>query len=245
VRIRLFESAGLVARSLAREIALAIARQPRLVIGLPTGRTPIPLYRELAALYEAGRVDFSQVTTFNLDEFMGVARGSPASYCGFMQRNLFVRINVSPRRTHFLDGSAVDPAAECARFERAIRGAGGIDLLVLGLGANGHIGFNEPGDVLAADTHRTKLKTTTRRANASLFGGNVRHVPHEALSMGMGTILRARRIVLLVTGRSKAACVRRVLHGPVTTRVPASFLQLHASAEVWMDRNAGSRLDAQ
>jgi glucosamine-6-phosphate deaminase len=245
VRIRLFESPERVARTLARELARAIERDPRLVMGLPTGRTPVPLYRELAALYEAGRVDFSQVTTFNLDEFVGVAPGGAGSYRSFMQRNLFDRINVSPRRTNFLDGSAIDPAGECARFERAIRRAGGIDLMVLGLGTNGHIGFNEPADALAAETHRTRLKAATRRANAPLFDGRLRDVPHEGLSMGMGTILRARRIVLLVTGRSKAACVRRALYGPVTTRVPASFLQLHAGAELWMDRTAASHRDVR
>jgi glucosamine-6-phosphate deaminase len=139
---------------------------------------------------------------------------------------------------NFLNGAAPDVTRECARYERAIHRAGGIDLQILGLGSNGHIGFNEPAPALVARTHRTRLTPATRRANASSFGNRASAVPREALSMGMATILRARRIVLVATGATKAACVERMLAGPVTTRVPASFLQLHSNAEVWVDRAA-------
>jgi glucosamine-6-phosphate deaminase len=242
LRVRIFSTAQTAARALAADVARQVLARPRLVIGLPTGRTPIPLYRELAALHAAGRVSFSRATTFNLDEFLGIASGDPRSYHAFMRRHLFDRIDLAPRRVHLLDGLATDVPRECGRYERAIERAGGIDLQILGLGGNGHIGFNEPGRALVARTHRTRLRPATRRANAALFGGRVRDVPREALSMGMATILRARRIVLLATGAAKARCVQRMIEGPVTTRVPASFLQLHPDAEAWLDRDAAAAL---
>jgi len=243
MRVRTFATADDAGRTLAREIARALKTDSRLVLGLPTGRTPILLYRELVRLYEAGRIDFSQGTTFNLDEFFGLRAGDPRSYHAFMRRHLFDRVNLPARRINFLNGAASDPEQECARYERAIARAGGIDLQILGLGGNGHIGFNEPADALMAATHRARLTPATRRANASLFGDRPRAVPREALSMGMATILRARRIILLATGRTKSRCVERMLGGPVTTRVPASFLQLHPNVDVWLDRAAASRLD--
>jgi glucosamine-6-phosphate deaminase len=241
-KIRIFAAAETAARALAIEIARSLAANPRLVLGLPTGRTPIPLYRELARLYAEGAVDFSRATTFNLDEFLGIRADDPRSYQAFMRRHLFDRVNLPARRVNFLNGAARDVARECARYERAIVRAGGIDLQILGLGSNGHIGFNEPARALVARTHRTRLTPVTRRANASLFGNRASAVPHEALSMGMVTILRARRIVLFATGATKAVCVERMLAGRVTTRVPASFLQLHPNAEVWLDRAAATRL---
>jgi glucosamine-6-phosphate deaminase len=159
-----------------------------------------------------------------------------------MQRHLFDHVNVSPRRIHFLNGATRDVARECRRYERAIDRAGGIDLQILGLGMNGHIGFNEPARALAAHTHKTRLTPATRRANASFFENRVRAVPREALSMGMATILHARRIVLVATGATKARCVERMIDGPVTPRLPGSFLQLHRGAEIWLDAAAASRL---
>jgi glucosamine-6-phosphate deaminase len=238
VRIRTFSTPRDAARSLAAAVARALRDNPRLVLGLPTGRTPIPLYDALADR----RVDFSRATTFNLDEFLGVPATHPSSYRAFMQRHLFDHINLRPRRIQFLNGAARDVAAECARYERAIARAGGLDLLILGLGTNGHIGFNEPGSSLIATTHRTRLSDATRRANAALFGKRLHRVPREALSMGMATILHARRIVLLATGSSKARGVERTIKGPLTPRLPASFLQLHRDVEVWVDRAAASRL---
>jgi glucosamine-6-phosphate deaminase len=159
-----------------------------------------------------------------------------------MQRHLFDHLNLPARRIHFLDGAARDLARECLRYERAIDRAGGIDLQILGLGTNGHIGFNEPAKALIGRTHRTRLRPATRRANVSLFGGRVSAVPHDALSMGMATILYAKRIVLMATGASKARCVARMIEGAVTPRLPASFLQLHRHTEVWLDRAASSDL---
>jgi glucosamine-6-phosphate deaminase len=242
LRLRVFSSAESLARALARDVARAMAARPSIVLGLPTGRTPIPLYRELVRLHRAGRADFSGATTFNLDEFAGLAGDDPHSYHAFMRRHLFDGVNLSRRRIQFLNGAARDAARECARYERAIARAGGIDLQILGLGANGHIGFNEPARALVARTHCARLKPATRRANAALFGNRIAAVPREALSMGMATILYGRRIVLLATGAAKARCVQRMIEGPVTPRLPGSFLQLHRNAEVWLDRAAAARL---
>jgi glucosamine-6-phosphate deaminase len=242
MRVRVFADPAALAAALARNIAGALRQNPAIVLGLPTGRTPIPLYREVVRLHRLGRADFSRATTFNLDEFLGVAARDPHSYRAFMQRHLFDHVNLSPRRVQFLDGATRDVDRECDRYEWAIERAGGIDLQILGLGMNGHIGFNEPARALIARTHCTRLKPGTRRANATFFENRVGAVPREALSMGMATILRAKRIVLLATGATKARCVRRMIEGPVTPRLPGSFLQLHRSAEIWLDRAAASRL---
>jgi glucosamine-6-phosphate deaminase len=241
VRVRLFSTAESVARSLAADVARTIAAAPRAVLGFPTGRTPIPLYRQLVRLHREGRLDLTRASTFNLDEFLGLSPRDPRSYQAFMRAHLFDQVGIPREQTHFLSGLARDVDAECARYERAIERAGGIDLQILGVGANGHIGFNEPGPALVARTHRSRLRAATRRANAGLFG-SARALPKEALSMGMGTILRARRIVLVATGVGKARCVDRLIHGPVTPKLPASFLQLHPRAEIWLDAGAASRV---
>jgi glucosamine-6-phosphate deaminase len=240
-RVRVFSSADALARALARDVARRLAANPRLVLGLPTGRTPIPFYKEIVRLYGAKRIDFGRATTFNLDEFLGLGPDDPRSYCAFMRRHLFDHVNIAPRRIHLLNGATRDVQRECARYERAIAQAGGLDVQILGLGVNGHIGFNEPGRALVARTHCTRLTRPTRHANAALFGNRLAAVPHQALSMGMATILQARRIMLIATGASKARCVERMIDGPVTPRLPASFLQLHANAEVWLDRAARHR----
>jgi glucosamine-6-phosphate deaminase len=243
-RVKLFSNERAAARALARRIADALAANPALVLGLPTGRTPVGFYHELAALFARGHADLSHATTFNLDEFLGLPPIHPGSYRRFMEGHLFSRVNLNPSRINFLDGSAPDPAAECARYEQAISAAGGIDLQILGIGTNGHIGFNEPSSELYARTHRIRLKSETRRSNASLFGGALSEVPTEALSMGMATILQARSIVLLATGRSKAGCIERMLNGPITPQLPASFLQLHRDADVMVDEAAAEQLRA-
>ena len=242
MRIRVFANPGALARSLAFDVARRLTETPDLVLGLPTGRTPIPFYRELVRLHQAGRADFRRSTSFNLDEFLGLGPRDPRSYRAFMQRHLFDHVNLDRRRIQFLNGATGDVALECRRYERAVERAGGIGLQILGLGMNGHIGFNEPARALVARTHCTRLKRATRRANAALFDNRVSAVPTEALSMGMATILQARRIVLLATGATKARCVERLIEGPVTPRLPGSFLQLHRCAEIWLDRAAANRL---
>jgi len=223
-----------VARLIARQLEL----QPASVLGLPTGRTSVAVYKELVRLGP----DFSRARTFNLDEFVGMPAQHRRSFHAFMDRHLFCRVNLPVGRGHFLHGDAKDLDAECARFERAIAAAGGIDLLVLGIGANGHIGFNEPGKALFARTHRARLTAATRRANAGLFAGQPSKVPREALSMGMGTILAARAIVLIATGRSKARAISAMFSGRITPSVPASFLQLHQNTTLVLDRAASQGL---
>jgi len=238
VKITVFENERVLARTLAVQIAAAIGQRPGLVLGLATGRTPIRLYHELGSLHAHGQVDFSGVTTFNLDEFAGIPAEHPGSYRVFMHEHLFSRVNLPADQIHFLDGTAPDPDAECERYETAIAAAGGIDLQILGIGTNGHIGFNEPARALQPRTHRVTLTASTRRSNASLFGGEAANVPAEALSMGMASILHARRIVMIATGKSKAKCVERMVRGPIATKMPASFLQLHRDVEIVGDRAA-------
>ena len=242
MELRIFDCAEDAALALARRIAEAIREKPALVLGLATGRSPVATYAELRRMSAAGEIDFSSATTFNLDEFAGVAAIHPGSFRRFMDEHLFNAVDIDPSRIHFLDGAASDPDVECARYESAIDAAGGIDLQLLGIGANGHIGFNEPGDQLVARTHRVTLHDVTLKDNAALFGGNAASVPREALSMGMATILRARHLALIATGERKARCIERTVRGPLTTRLPASFLQTHRHVEIFLDRAAASLL---
>lgn len=242
IRVTVFPNDRAAARALAARVADVLAARPTLVLGLPTGRTPVRLYHELAALAAHGRANFSSVRTFNLDEFLGIPPQHPGSYRTFMETHLFRPVGLPAARIDFLNGGTTVPEAECARYEAAIAAAGGIDLQILGIGTNGHIGFNEPARELQARTHRVRLTPETRRSNAALFGGDASAVPAEALSMGMATILQARSIVLLATGVSKAACIERVVNGPITTQLPASFLQLHHDVEIVLDAAAAGRL---
>jgi glucosamine-6-phosphate deaminase len=238
--VRVFATPDETARALAGRIATAVRQKPDLVLGLPTGKSPVATYAELSRMHRFGEMNFRRVRTFNLDEFAGVSASHPGSFRRFMDEHLFSPVRLDPSQIHFLNGAADDLDAECARYEAEIEAAGGIDLQLLGIGANGHIGFNEPGDELVARTHRVALHDVTRRDNAVLFGGEPGHVPREALSMGMGTILKAAAIVLIATGDRKAACVQRTVLGPLTTRLPASFLQTHRQVELFLDRTAAA-----
>jgi glucosamine-6-phosphate deaminase len=240
--VRVYEDVDAAARAVADRIVAAIREKPSLVLGLPTGRTPQPVYAELKRRHAAGTVDFARVTTFNLDEFVGVAATQLGSFRRVMQEQFFDTVNVMPERIGFLDGMAADPEDECQRYERAIEAAGGIDLQFLGIGTNGHIGFNEPGDRLMAATHRAELLSVTREANAPLFGGHSARVPRFALTVGIGTILSAREVILVAFGDRKARCIEEMIRGPLTTQLPASFLQLHPRVELFLDRGAASRL---
>jgi len=242
VKISVFENERALARTLAVQIAASLGQRPAHVLGLATGRTPIRLYHELATLHAHGQADFSRATTFNLDEFAGIPGTHPGSYRVFMQEHLFSRVNLPAEQIHFLNGAAEDLDAECERYETAIAAAGGIDLQILGIGTNGHIGFNEPARALQARTHRVALRASTRRSNAGLFEGDPEKVPAHALSMGMATILRAKRIVLIATGKAKAKCVERMVKGPIETKMPASFLQVHRDVELVLDRQAAANL---
>lgn len=235
-------SASSAAEAVASFLAECLAEDPGLVLGLPTGRTPIAMYRELVKLHQRGRVDFSSATTFNLDEFVGLPASHPGSYHAFMRAHLVDHVNLHPSRVHLPDGEARNPASEAKRYDALIARAGGLDVAVLGIGENGHIGFNEPARALPAGTNVVTLQPKSRAGNAAAFGGVTARVPRRAISMGVGTILSARHIVLLATGAGKAAIIKRALRGPVTTRVPASLLQLHPRAVVVLDRAAAAGL---
>jgi glucosamine-6-phosphate deaminase len=211
------------------------------VIGLATGRTPMLLYRELRLETAAQRVDWSLVHTLNLDEFVG-AGAVGRRYRAFMQDELFAHVNLDAQHIHFLDGRATDLAAECDRYERTIADLGGIDVQILGIGVNGHIGFNEPGIALHPRTHVARLERSTRARNTWLFDGEAERVPELALSMGIETILDAREIVLVATGPEKAEAVQEMIEGPVTPKLPASVLQRHPAVTVMLDGDAAGRL---
>lgn len=238
MKCRKFATETKLAAALARMLVDTIGQLPGVVLGLPTGRTPLALYAELIRLTKDEHVDWSDVRTFNLDEFVGLGVGDPGSYRTFMQQRLFEHVNIRAENIGFLNGRATDLEAECARFDHAIRRAGGMDVLVLGIGANGHIGFNEPAAHLFAQTHRVSLVEPTRASNALWFGGDMTRVPREALTMGMATILGARAIVLIATGEAKEEAVTAMLYGNVTTSLPASFLQLHPQVTVMLDEPA-------
>lgn len=241
MRIIIEPDAAAVALGAATRTAELIRRSPGCVLGLPTGSTPLPLYRELVRMHREEGLSFASVVTFNLDEYVGLPPEHPASFARYMHRELFDQVDIDPANAHRLDGNAEDLEAACDLYEAAIRDAGGIDLVILGIGVNGHIGFNEPGSPLDGRTLVTTLTPETLEANALAFGGP-EEVPRLAITMGVGTILEARTCLLLATGEHKAAAVREMVEGSVTEQVPASALQLHPDAIVMLDEPAASRL---
>ena len=240
--IQRFENENALAAALATRVLNAIVANPKLVLGLPTGRTPLALYRELRERSTGNQIDWSGVRTFNLDEFAGLDADHPASYRAFMQAQLFNHVSIDPANIGMLNGRAPDLKMECRRYDAAIAAAGGIDLQILGIGANGHIGFNEPADGLCAHTHIADLEQQSRQANAQRFGGDWTAVPERALSIGMAAILGARQIVLMATGAKKADAVYRMIEELITPKLPASFLQVHPRVTVMLDDQASIRL---
>jgi glucosamine-6-phosphate deaminase len=213
------------------------------VLGLATGGTPLPLYRELIRLHRDEGLSFRHVITFNLDEYLGLGCDHPESYWAFMHRNLFDQVDILPENIHLPSGTVApdEVEAHCAAYDAAIAAAGGIDFQILGIGRTGHIGFNEPGTPIDARTLRIHLDEITRRDAAPAFGG-LDQVPVEAITMGCGTILEARRIALMAWGPNKAEIVRQAVEGPVTDQVSASFLQTHPNASFHLDAEAASKL---
>jgi glucosamine-6-phosphate deaminase len=240
VTIQRFEDEETLASALATRVLECLVANPRVVLGLPTGRTPLAFYRELRE--RSGSLDWSGVRTFNLDEFVGLDQRHPGSYGAFMRAELFDHVSIDPAHVNIPNGRAADLKAECRRYDAAIAEAGGIDLQILGIGANGHIGFNEPAEGLCAHTHIAELEQASREANAQLFGGDWHAVPERALSMGMATILGARNIVLMATGEEKADAVYGLVEGLITPGLPASFLQVHPRVTVMLDEKAAIRL---
>jgi glucosamine-6-phosphate deaminase len=231
-----------MAQAAADKVAVALQERPDLVLGLPAGRTPVAIYAELARRSAAGEADFSRAAAFALDEFVGIDHDHPASFHRFIREHLIDRVGLPRDHFHGLNGAARDLHAECDRYEAAIERAGGIGLQLLGIGSNGHIGFNEPANELPSRTHRVALLEGTRKASAALFEGDMTRVPHEALTIGVGTILKAEVVILLAAGEGKAASVELMVRGPITPQLPASFLQAHRSVEIYLDRAAASRL---
>lgn len=236
------ESPAQMARLAADRLAAQLAHRPDSVLGLPTGDTPLALYRELVRRQRRGELDLSRATTFNLDEYLGLGPDHPTSYAHYMRRHLFAPAGMDSRRTHLPDGTAADPHAEAERYEAAIRAAGGIDLQLLGIGVNGHIGFNEPGSPLDSRTRVVELCATTRSANRRHFPCG-EAPPTHAITLGIATILEARRLLLLATGSAKATALRAALQGPISAGLPASVLQRHPACVAILDAAAATALD--
>lgn len=227
--------------SAAKLIAKLIREKPNAVLGLATGRTPIPLYQELIRLHREEGLDFSRVTTFNLDEYLGLHPEHPASYHLFMHENFFSQVNIPSRNIHIPDGTTLDVPAHCQAYEEAIRRAGGIDLQLLGIGSDGHIGFNEPTSSLASRTRIKTLTKRTRQDNAHFFS-TPEEVPQHVITMGIGTILEARHLIVLAFGSAKANAVAAMVEGPITAMVPASVLQMHRIVTALIDEPASTKL---
>ncbi|MGI6673067.1 MAG: glucosamine-6-phosphate deaminase [Limnochordia bacterium] len=224
----------------AKTVFAQIVRKPDSVLGLATGSTPLGVY-SLLAEYHARGTDFSRLTTFNLDEYVGLAPDHPQSYHWYMRENFFSKVNIKPDRIFIPNGMAEDLEAECLRYDELIKQAGGIDLQLLGIGSNGHIGFNEPGTEFGTTTHIVDLAESTIRDNARFFE-SIDQVPTRALSMGIKSIMQAKEVILMASGGSKADAVCAAVKGPVTTAVPASVLQLHPCVTFVVDQAAASRL---
>lgn len=218
-----------------------IQRKPETVLGLATGSTPIGVYSLLVGMHEQGELDFSRVSTFNLDEYVGLEAAHPWSYRAFMEAHLFGKVNIGKSRIHFPDGMAADIPAHCANYEADIRRAGGIDLQLLGIGREGHIGFNEPSSSLASRTRIKTLTPQTVRDNARFFGGEDQ-VPRHVITMGVGTIMETRHCLMLATGEGKAEAVARMAEGAITADLPASILQMHPVCTVVVDAAAAKEL---
>ncbi len=231
------------ARLVSRIVIERARATPELVLGCATGRTMDPVYAELVNAHQAGAVDLSRITTFNLDEYVGLPPDDPRSYHHYMDEQLFEPIGLPAERTHLPNGMADDLAAAALAYEQRIRDAGGIDLQLLGLGVTGHIGFNEPLSSLMSRTREKALTPATRAQNASLFGGDPEEVPKRAVTMGVGSILDAREAVMLVTGSAKAGVLAAATEGPITARISATALQLHRHCVVVVDEAAAAELE--
>ena len=241
MEVLIFDNEADVSSYAARIFSKLMRRKPDAVLGFATGSTPEPMYAEMRRQHTEESLDFGRVTTFNLDEYVGLAADDRNSYHYYMWKVLFDHVNVRSDRINIPDGMSNDVPATCDDYEKRIQAAGGIDLQVLGVGGDGHIGFNEPTSSLASRTRIRTLTQKTREDNARFFGA-VSDVPRHCITMGIGTIMDAREIVLLAFGERKANAIRQVVEGPISAMCPATVLQLHAKATVLIDKGAASRL---
>ena len=230
-----------MSRKAANIISAQVIMKPNCVLGLATGSTPIGTYDQLVEWYNKGDLDFSEVTTVNLDEYKGLPRTNDQSYYYFMHQHLFDRVNIDPERTNVPNGMEPDAEKECGRYEELIRSLGGVDLQLLGLGHNGHIGFNEPGEAFEKETHCVDLTESTIEANKRFFA-SAEDVPKQAYTMGIKTIMQAKKILVVVNGEAKADIVERAFFGPVTPEVPASILQMHNDVALVGDEAALAKI---
>ena len=231
------EAADLV----ANEILSALEQKPNLVLGLATGSTPIGVYHRLVEAYKDGKADFSKVVTFNLDEYIGLEPGHPQSYHFFMEKHLFSNVNIERENTHFPPTQGPDLKKKCLEFEKKIKAAGGIDIQLLGIGSNGHIGFNEPTSSLASRTRVKTLTEKTLRDNSRFYGPGEKQ-PTMATTMGIGTILEAKSIILQAFGKGKSEAIKACVEGPITSFWPGSILQMHKEVSLYLDQESASLL---
>ena len=241
MKIYVTEDYQSMSRKAANILSAQIILKPNSVLGLATGSTPVGMYKQLVTWYDKGDLDFAEVKTVNLDEYVNLEPTHEQSYHYFMEHHLFDHVNINPANTNIPDGLAPDPKAECAWYNQVIRQLGGIDIQVLGMGHNGHIGFNEPGDAFELETHVVDLTERTIQANSRFFASQD-DVPRQAMTMGIKSIMMARKILLMVSGEDKADAVKRAFSGPVTPQMPASILQLHPYVTLVGDRAALSKL---
>lgn len=215
-----------MSRKAANLISAQIMLNPNSVLGLATGSSPMGIYRQLIEWYQKGDLDFQKITSINLDEYKGLSKSDPQSYSYYMHQNLFDHVNIDPQNIHIPDGLASDVQAECRRYDAVIESCGGLDIQLLGIGHNGHIGFNEPGEIFEKCTHCVDLSPSTIEANKRFFD-NEESVPRQAFTMGLRSIMQARRILLIASGKDKAEIIKKAFCGPITPQVPASILQMH------------------
>ncbi|MFN0009194.1 MAG: glucosamine-6-phosphate deaminase [Planctomycetota bacterium] len=243
VRVRVARARAQAEKSVARLVAGELVARPSLVLGLPTGGTPAGVYRELVRLHREEHLSFGGASTFNVDEYLGLRADHPASFRAEMERALFDHVDVRAERVHFpdVDGGVETAHESAARYESAIAAAGGIDLLLLGVGRNGHVGFNEPGSPRDSRTRLVELHADTRRDAVRAFGGLAR-VPTHAITMGIATLCDARRIVVLAFGAAKRDVVQRMLLDPIDAATPVTFVRAHSNVEVWLDEEAAAGL---
>ncbi|SHK36950.1 glucosamine-6-phosphate deaminase [Paramaledivibacter caminithermalis] len=233
-----------MSRKAAHIVSSQLILKPNSVLGLATGSTPLGMYKQLIKSYNDGLIDFQKVTTFNLDEYYGLDRKNQQSYFYYMYENLFKHINIDIKRVNIPNGMAKDIEKECLDYEKSIRNCGGIDLQVLGIGRNGHIGFNEPDIRFEALTHMVKLDKQTIEDNSRFFN-SIEKVPTKAISMGIKTIMHAKKVILLASGKEKAEAIEEAIYGKITPKLPASVLQLHPDVIFVIDKAAASKLDLE
>ncbi|MCD4550288.1 MULTISPECIES: glucosamine-6-phosphate deaminase [unclassified Schaalia] len=243
MRIAILPDEKTIARVAADRIEALYTRKPHFVLGLATGSTPLPLYAELVERYNAGRISFAHVSSYNLDEYIGLPEDHYEGYANFIHRNLVDLVDFAEGAAHGPNAWTGDSHAAAAAYDEAIRAAGGIDLQVLGIGSDGHIGFNEPAGSLSSRTHVGVLTEQTRRDNSRFFEGNLDAVPTHCITQGLGTIMEARENLMIATGENKAEAVKELVEGPISGRWPATILQMHNNTIVLLDEAAASRLD--